>query len=86
MVLEGERHGIESEPGRARALLSITLTIARNARMPSCDGFHEYIPITGQIFRRMRSSEGWRCEVTGEVSWVDSKLTVKRLRRPCQTP
>lgn|GEM_PF-3868983 len=86
MVLEGERHGLASGPDRAPALLSIALTIARNARMPSCDGFHEYIPITGQIFRRMRSAEGWRCEVTGEVSWVDSKLTVKRMRRPCQTP
>lgn len=86
MVLEGERHGVESEPGRGHAWLSITLTIARNARMPSCDGFHEYIPITGQFFRRMRTAEGWRCEVTGEVRWVDSKLTVKRMRRPCQTP
>ncbi|WP_163870790.1 hypothetical protein [Myxococcus eversor] len=85
MVLEGERHSIENEPGRARAWVSIALTIA-NARTPPCDGFHEYIPITGQFFRRMRSDEGWRCEVTGEVSWVDSKLTVKRIRRPCQTP
>ncbi|WP_174460304.1 hypothetical protein [Myxococcus sp. CA056] len=32
MVLEGERHGIETEPIRASAWLSITLTIARNAR------------------------------------------------------
>ncbi|MFY2560684.1 hypothetical protein ACN469_23980 [Corallococcus terminator] len=86
MVLEGDRHGIENESGRGSAWLSIALTIARNARTPSCDGFHEYIPITGQVFRRMRSAEGWRCEVTGEVRWEDAKLTVKRMRRPCQTP
>ncbi|MCP3063340.1 hypothetical protein LXT21_31630 [Myxococcus sp. K38C18041901] len=86
IVSEGMVHGFESETKDGRLRLSVVAFFSRSASEPSCDGFHQYIPLTGQMLKWTRADASWRCEQTGSVRWSDTddrKFTVQKVSRPC---
>ncbi|WP_342377727.1 hypothetical protein NVS55_00415 [Myxococcus stipitatus] len=87
IVSEGVAHGFESETKDGRLRLSIVAFFSRDVAEPSCDGFHQYIPLTGQLLQWTRDGKRWQCEQTGRVQWSESRqrtFTVKKENRPCE--
>ncbi|NTX10454.1 hypothetical protein HUA76_06625 [Myxococcus sp. CA056] len=87
IVSEGLAHGFESETKDGRLRLSVVAFFSRNAAEPSCDGFHQYIPLTGQLLKWSRSGANWQCEQTGSVRWSDADtrtFSVQKGSAPCE--
>ncbi len=40
---------------------------------PTCDGFFQYIPGTGELLKWTHSRGAWVHELTGRVVWLDSE-------------
>ncbi|NBD10565.1 MULTISPECIES: hypothetical protein [Corallococcus] len=86
IVSEGRVHGFESETESGRVRLSIVAFFSNVMEPASCDGFHQYIPLTGQLLKWTRDASGWRCEQTGRVTWQDAEaldFTIQKLQGPC---
>ncbi|MCE9668531.1 hypothetical protein LY474_11980 [Myxococcus stipitatus] len=86
IVSEGKAHGFEHETKDGRQRLSIVAFFSRNVSEPSCDGFHQYIPLTGQLLKWTRTGASWRCEQTGSVIWEagdERRFTIQESSRPC---
>ncbi|RKG81280.1 hypothetical protein D7W79_05955 [Corallococcus exercitus] len=87
IVSEGRAHGFETETKNGRVRLSIVAFFSNVTEPASCDGFHQYIPLTGQLLKWTRTaSSGWQCEQTGRVTWHDAEaldFTIQKLQGPC---
>lgn len=86
IISEGRVHGFESETKTGRVRLSIVAFFSNEVEPSSCDGFHQFIPLTGQLLKWTRAASGWRCEQTGRVTWHDADaldFTIQKLQGPC---
>jgi hypothetical protein len=86
IVSEGAAHGFESETKDGRLRLSVVAFFSNRAAEPTCDGFHQYIPVTGQLLKWTHSEGTWGCEQTGSVKWSDDEalgFSIQKMRQPC---
>lgn len=86
IVAEGATRGFESETKDGRLRLSIVAFFSSGTEEPSCDGFHQYIPLTGQLLKWTSLQGGWRCERTGFVVWHEGSeldFSITQSQGPC---
>jgi hypothetical protein len=86
IVSEGIAHGFESETKDGRLRLSVVAFFSSRVVEPTCDGFHQYIPMTGQLLKWTQGEDGWTCEQTGSVVWsadVGKGFSIRKMRQPC---
>jgi len=86
ILSEGAAHGFESETKDGRLRLSVVAFFSNRSVEPTCDGFHQYIPMTGQLLKWTQSEVGWSCEQTGSVRWSDDDeqgFSIQKMSRPC---
>jgi hypothetical protein len=85
IVGEGTVHGFEARTKEGVVRLSIIAFFSYGATAPACDGFHQYVPVTGQLMMWTQEQGRWRCEQTGHVVWNDdgTDFYVKETRGPC---
>jgi hypothetical protein len=85
IVSAGTKHGFESATKDGDLRLSIVAFFSRSVSAPTCDGFHQYIPITGQVLKWSKDQGAWSCEQTGLVSWNEqgTAFSFKQLKAPC---
>jgi len=69
IVAEGALHGFEFQTREGTVRLSIVAFFAHDAANPTCDGFHQYVPVTGQLMRWTAERGRWSCRQTGRVMW-----------------
>jgi hypothetical protein len=87
IVSEGAAHGFESDTKDGRLRLSVVAFFSNQVVKPTCDGFHQYIPVTGQLLKWTHAEGGWRCEQTGSVVWRGDGtqgFSIQKVSRPCQ--
>ncbi|AFE03368.1 hypothetical protein COCOR_00255 [Corallococcus coralloides DSM 2259] len=74
IVSMGRVHGWVMELGGRKVPLSIVAFFSNSDDLdhPSCDGFFQYIPVTGELKKWTGEARGgWRQEVLGTVTWQD---------------
>lgn len=88
IVSKGLTHGFEVETKAGKVRLAIIAFFSRSNDFgnPSCDGFFQYIPVTGQLLKWTRTRDEWRCEQTGTVRWLNEvDYRVENKTAPCQS-
>ncbi|MCY1018093.1 hypothetical protein [Pyxidicoccus sp. MSG2] len=86
IVSEGTEHGFESETKDGRLRLSVVAFFSNHVAEPTCDGFHQYIPMTGQLLKWTQAEGRWSCEQTGSVVWSaddGEDFSIREMRQPC---
>ncbi|MFL5346307.1 MAG: hypothetical protein ACJ8AT_16075 [Hyalangium sp.] len=85
IVSQVHDHGFESETKDGVTRLSTVVFFSNNRSAPTCDGFYQYIPATSQILKWTHEREGWGCEQTGRVIWLegDMQFSIEEMRAPC---
>ncbi|WP_434386875.1 hypothetical protein [Melittangium boletus] len=87
IVAKGLKHGFEVEAKGAKVRLAVIAFFSESSdpRQPRCDGFFQYIPLTSQILKWSNTSDGWKCQQTGSVKWLNgTEFRVDRKNAPCQ--
>ncbi|QSQ21332.1 hypothetical protein JY651_40125 [Pyxidicoccus parkwayensis] len=69
IVQEGVLHGFEFQSRKGTVRLSIVAFYSHDVTNPTCDGFHQYVPVTGQLMNWSPTRGRWKCEQTGRVVW-----------------
>lgn len=81
---QGEMHGLTADTKDGPLRLSIIAFFSNKTVEPTCDGFHQYIPISGHIRTWTRTPRQWECRQTGLVRWLNqTEFSVERFDRPC---
>jgi hypothetical protein len=62
---QGVTHGLG---GNGSVQLSAVAFFSNDVESPRCDGFYQYLPLTGQILKWTRVTR-WMCEQTHRVEW-----------------
>ncbi|WP_223754934.1 hypothetical protein [Myxococcus sp. RHSTA-1-4] len=85
IVQEGAMHGFESQTREGVVRLSIVAFFSHDVANPTCDGFHQYVPVTGQLMRWTQTRGRWSCEQTGRVEWSGDGMdfAIKTATGPC---
>ncbi|TQF15248.1 hypothetical protein FJV41_14660 [Myxococcus llanfairpwllgwyngyllgogerychwyrndrobwllllantysiliogogogochensis] len=85
IVEQGSAHGFEARTKDGVVRLSIVAFFANDLSKPACDGFHQYVPVTGHIMKWTRERNRWSCEQTAHVSWNEdaTDFTLRATRSPC---
>jgi hypothetical protein len=85
IVSMGDLHGFETNTKNGVVRLSLVAFFSEKIVEPTCDGFHQYIPLTGQILTWTRTPSRWDCRQTGLVTWRKDRKTfdVKQLDSSC---
>jgi hypothetical protein len=67
-------HGATAKTRTGEVPLSIVAFYSKSDDIdhPSCDGFFQYIPATGELLRWTHEWGVWESELTGRVSWTDA--------------
>lgn len=74
IVSMGALHGwaVETKTGKVPLATVAFFSNSNDFEHPTCDGFFEYIPVTGELLKWTVDSQGeWRKELTGTVTWTD---------------
>ncbi|NPD27803.1 hypothetical protein [Corallococcus exiguus] len=74
IISMGRVHGWVMDVGGKNVPLSIVAFFSNSDDLdhPSCDGFFQYIPVTGELKKWTGGVRGgWRQEVLGMVTWQD---------------
>jgi hypothetical protein len=74
IVSAGQEHGFEASTRTGKVRLAVIAFFSNSSQhgQPACDGFFQYIPLTGQILRWSNTGRGWSCEQTGAIVWDDA--------------
>ncbi|MFL5347040.1 MAG: hypothetical protein ACJ8AT_19825 [Hyalangium sp.] len=84
IVSQGLRHGFESTTADGVRALSIVAFFSNNVEVPTCDGFHQYVPASGKLFKYTNKEGKWSCEQTGIVTWEDeTNFSIEKESLPC---
>ncbi|MFP2929225.1 hypothetical protein ACLESO_29285 [Pyxidicoccus sp. 3LG] len=85
IVAEGAMHGFEFQSRKGTVRLSIVAFFSHDATNPTCDGFHQYVPVTGQLMSWSQTRGQWSCEQTGRVVWNEdaTDFYVEPATAPC---
>jgi hypothetical protein len=75
IVEMGRIHGFEVQTKSQKIPLSIVAFFSNSNDMPArCDGFFQYAPLQGQIFKWTVDEQGhWSRKVLKTVTWVDAE-------------
>ena len=81
---QGTIHGFEAKTQEGGIRLSVVAFFSNELEAPRCDGFYQYIPLTGQILKWTSASK-WVCEQTHKVEWdaAFEKAQLTEVRAPC---
>lgn len=81
---QGTIHGFEAKTQEGDVRLSVVAFFSNELEAPRCDGFYQYIPLTGQILKWTSASK-WVCEQTHKVEWdaAFEKAQLTEVRAPC---
>lgn len=73
IAMQGSIHGFSFKAGeREVPLVMVAFFSHGDSGHPSCDGFFQYIPATGELLKWMHESQGgWTQEKYGSVTWTD---------------
>lgn len=65
-------HGVVVKTRTGAIPISIVAFFSRSSDLenPSCDGFFQYIPGTGELLRWTHSQGAWVHELTGRITWI----------------
>jgi len=74
IVAMAAEHGITIKTNAGEVPISIVAFYSRsdNLENPSCDGFFQYIPGTGELFKWINSRGHWGSTTAGRVVWIDA--------------
>ncbi|MGZ3458888.1 MAG: hypothetical protein ACXU86_10350 [Archangium sp.] len=66
-------HGVTAKTRTGPIPISIVAFYSKSGdrERPTCDGFFQYVPGTGELLRWTRSRGTWSHELTGRVVWLD---------------
>jgi hypothetical protein len=64
----GIQHGFKIETRGRGSPLSLVAFFSNRVDAPQCDGFYQYIPSIGRVFK-WTHAEKWTCEQTHRVEW-----------------
>lgn len=75
-------HGVVVKTRTREVPISIIAFYSKSSALenPTCDGFFQYIPGTGELLKWTNSQGIWSHEVTGRVVWLDA--STYRIDRP----
>ncbi|HSP78802.1 MAG TPA: hypothetical protein VLQ93_09750 [Myxococcaceae bacterium] len=78
-------YGFLSETLDGARLLSIVAFFSNHVLEPTCDGFYQYFPLTGQLLKMTNTEGQWRCEQVGLVRWDDEgdPPIIEKAQGPC---
>jgi hypothetical protein len=84
IIDEGKNHGFEAETKDGPVRLSVIAFFSNEIETPRCDGFYQYIPLTGQLRKWTRTTK-WECEQTHRVEWDTgfARVHIKEARASC---
>lgn len=68
ILKQGFVHGFEHETADGSIRLSAVAFFSNEPAAPRCDGFYQYIPLTGQVLKWTRTTQ-WECRQTHQVEW-----------------
>lgn len=73
IVSMGKIHGFEADTNAGKVRLAVIAFFSKSGdpERPSCDGFFEFIPLTGELLKWVHSQGLWRMERIGMVKWID---------------
>jgi hypothetical protein len=74
IVAMAAEHGVVVETSTGVIPISIVAFYSRSRDLenPTCDGFFQYIPGTGELLRWTHSQGSWSHELMGRVVWLDA--------------
>jgi hypothetical protein len=74
IVAMAAEHGVVVKTHTGAIPISIVAFYSKSSEMnnPSCDGFFQYVPGTGELLRWTNSQGTWSHELTGRVVWLDA--------------
>jgi len=75
-------HGIAIKTQTGAVPISIVAFYSNSDALdnPTCDGFFQYIPGTGELVKWVNSRGTWKGEITGRIVWTDT--TTYRIDKP----
>lgn len=73
IISHGDLHGFEVETKTQKVHLAVIafFSSSNDFEHPTCDGFFEYIPATGEILRWSPLQGQWRPQRIGTVDWLN---------------
>ncbi|MCP3136977.1 hypothetical protein [Pyxidicoccus xibeiensis] len=85
IVDKGSMHGFETRTREGVVRLAVVAFYSHDVSNSTCDGFHQYVPVTGQIMNWTQTRGRWRCEQTGRVTWNGdgTDFSIEETRAPC---
>jgi hypothetical protein len=84
IVSEGRSHGFASTTKDGVRVLSIVAFFSNHLENPTCDGYYQYVPATGKLFKFTNEEGSWSCRQTGIVTWTDgTHFSVTETSLPC---
>ena len=71
----GSLHGFAAETQAGRIPISIIAYFSRSndPSSPACDGFFEYIPLTGTVTKWTHTGSTWAQERIGVIEWINEE-------------
>ncbi|WP_224360689.1 hypothetical protein [Hyalangium versicolor] len=84
IVSQGFIHGFEAETKDGTVLLSIVAFVSNDPTKPSCDGFYQYVPAAGSMYRWKQVDGAWACRKTGVIKWQNMEhYTLQKVDASC---
>jgi hypothetical protein len=82
IVAMAAEHGVVIKTRSGEVPISIVAFYSKSSDLEkaTCDGFFQYIPGTGELFKWTNSPGKWTPEPSGKVVWIDA--TTYRIDRP----
>ncbi|HSP81989.1 MAG TPA: hypothetical protein VLQ93_25940, partial [Myxococcaceae bacterium] len=86
IVLAGQEHGFEAETRAGKVRIAVIAFFSNSSQpgRPACDGFFQYVPLTGQLLKWSNTGGRWSCEQTGAVVWdTPEAFHIEKRAAPC---
>ncbi|MFL5355034.1 hypothetical protein [Archangium sp.] len=87
IVSKGDEDGfeVETRDGKIRLSIIAFFSDSDDTAHPTCDGFFQYIPLTGQLLKWTSAQGAWHCEQTGTIKWfARTDFRFEKKTAPCQ--
>ncbi|WP_375755775.1 hypothetical protein [Corallococcus exercitus] len=75
IVAMGQEHGweVKTKAGMLRLSLVAFFSASNEPANPTCDGFFQYTPTTGDLSKWTQERNQWRRQSIGSVNWIDAE-------------